>query len=278
MYLTTTLSIMLVLLLVGLETIVVLGAHHLVSRVRENFTVTVVMKADADSLAVSRLNKVLEAVPYARSYNYISKQDALSEHIDALGEDPTRFLGYNPLPDSYELQLREQYANADSIAVVKQQLEQLPYVDDVLYEEDVVLALDHQLGSISVALLSVALLLLIVAWALIVNTIRLQVYAKRFLINTMRLVGATSWVIRAPFVRRSVLMGLEAAVAATAVLFAMLYYAKWRMGIVVVPLTWSNLAIIAAVILVSGIVITFFASLFATGRYVRMKIDKMYEI
>lgn len=278
MYLTTTLSIMLVLLLVGLETIVVLGAHHLVSRVRENFTVTVVMKADADSLAVSRLNKVLEAVPYTRSYNYISKQDALSEHIDALGEDPTRFLGYNPLPDSYELQLREQYANADSIAVVKQQLEQLPYVDDVLYEEDVVLALDHQLGSISVALLSVALLLLIVAWALIVNTIRLQVYAKRFLINTMRLVGATSWVIRAPFVRRSVLMGLEAAVAATAVLFAMLYYAKWRMGIVVVPLTWSNLAIIAAVILVSGIVITFFASLFATGRYVRMKIDKMYEI
>ena len=278
MYLTTTLSIMLVLLLVGLETIVVLGAHHLVSRVRENFTVTVVMKADADSLAVSRLNKVLEAVPYTRSYNYISKQDALSEHIDALGEDPTRFLGYNPLPDSYELQLREQYANADSIAVVKQQLEQLPYVDDVLYEEDVVLALDHQLGSISVALLSVALLLLIVAWALIVNTIRLQVYAKRFLINTMRLVGATSWVIRAPFVRRSVLMGLEAAVAATAVLFAMLYYAKWRMGIVVVPLMWSNLAIIAAVILVSGIVITFFASLFATGRYVRMKIDKMYEI
>ncbi len=278
MYLTTTLSIMLVLLLVGLETIVVLGAHHLVSRVRENFTVTVVMKADADSLAVSRLNKVLEAVPYTRSYNYISKQDALLEHIDALGEDPTRFLGYNPLPDSYELQLREQYANADSIAVVKQQLEQLPYVDDVLYEEDVVLALDHQLGSISVALLSVALLLLIVAWALIVNTIRLQVYAKRFLINTMRLVGATSWVIRAPFVRRSVLMGLEAAVAATAVLFAMLYYAKWRMGIVVVPLTWSNLAIIAAVILVSGIVITFFASLFATGRYVRMKIDKMYEI
>ena len=269
---------MLVLLLVGLETIVVLGAHHLVSRVRENFTVTVVMKADADSLAVSRLNKVLEAVPYTRSYNYISKQDALSEHIDALGEDPTRFLGYNPLPDSYELQLREQYANADSIAVVKQQLEQLPYVDDVLYEEDVVLALDHQLGSISVALLSVALLLLIVAWALIVNTIRLQVYAKRFLINTMRLVGATSWVIRAPFVRRSVLMGLEAAVAATAVLFAMLYYAKWRMGIVVVPLMWSNLAIIAAVILVSGIVITFFASLFATGRYVRMKIDKMYEI
>ena len=278
MYLTTTLSIMLVLLLVGLETIVVLGAHHLVSRVRENFTVTVVMKADADSLAVSRLNKVLEAVPYTRSYNYISKQDALSEHIDALGEDPTRFLGYNPLPDSYELQLREQYANADSIAVVKQQLEQLPYVDDVLYEEDVVLALDHQLGSISVALLSVALLLLIVAWALIVNTIRLQVYAKRFLINTMRLVGATSWVIRAPFVRRSVLMGLEAAVAATAVLFAMLYYAKWRMGIVVVPLMWSNLAIIAAVILVSGIVITFFASLFATGRYVRRKIDKMYEI
>ena len=269
---------MLVLLLVGLETIVILGAHHLVSKVRENFTVTVVMKTDADSVSVSRLQKVLEAVPYTRSYQYISKQEALNEHIETLGENPTKFLGYNPLPDSYELQLRERYANADSIAVIRQQLEQLPYVEKVLYEEDVVLALDHQLGSISVVLLSVALLLLVVAWALIVNTIRLQVYAKRFLINTMRLVGATPWVIRMPFVRRAVVMGLEASIMAVCILCALLYYAKWRMGIVFFPLSPLNLSVLAVVIFMSGIVITFLASLFATGRYVRMNIDKMYEI
>jgi cell division transport system permease protein len=278
MYLTTTVSITLLLLLVGMECVVVIGAHHLLKSIRENLTVTIVMTPTADASAVQRLKNVLEAVPYTQSYQYISKQEALQEHIETLGEDPTRFLGYNPLTDAYELHLRANYAHTDSVSVIKEQLLALPYVDKVLYQEDMLKVLDNRLNSISVLLLSAAALLLVVVWILIVNTIRLQIYARRFLIHTMRLVGATSWVIRAPFVRRSVWMGLEAGVFASVILVLLLYYIREQMGIVFFPFTWQLLLSVSGIIIATGIIITFFAALFATGKYVRMKSDKMYEI
>ena len=278
MYLTTTVSITLLLLLVGLECVVILGARTLLNHVRENLTLTVVMTADADSVSVKRLKNVLEAVPYTRSYQFVSKEDALQEHIRALGDDPARFLGFNPLPDAYELQLNSSYAHHDSIAQIETQLQSLPYVDKVLYQEDMVKVLDSRLSSASLMLLIAAGVLLLIAWVLIVNTIRMQVYARRFIIHTMRLVGATSWVIRAPFIRRSVAMGLEAGIVASLLLVGLLYYMRMRMGIVLFPLTWQMLGLISGVVMFSGIVITFFASIFATGRYVRMNSDKMYEI
>ncbi len=278
MYLTTTVSITLLLLLVGMECVVLLGAHHLIKQVRENLTLTVVMTTEADSAAAARLQTVLEAVPYTQSYHFISKQEALEEHIATLGEDPSQFLGFNPLTDAYELHVRDSYTTNDSLRMIETQLEALPYVDKVLYQENIVEVLDSRLSSISFLLLVAALVLLLVAWALIVNTIRMQVYSRRFLIHTMRLVGATSWVIRAPFVRRAVWMGLEAGVMASVLLIGMLFYVRTSLGIVLFPLTWQNLLVVCGVVILSGVVITFLASLFATGRYVRMKTDKMYEI
>lgn len=278
MYLTTTVSITLLLLLIGLESVFTLGAHHLIREVKENFTLTVVMTSETDSLMVQRLKTIIESAPYTQSYRYISKEEALQDHIQALGEDPTRFLGYNPLTDAYEVSVRSMYAQADSMAVIQKQLQTLSYVDKVLYQEDIVRVLDRRLSSVSIILSGAALLLLLVAWVLIVNTIRMQVYAKRFLIHTMRLVGATPHVIRAPFIRRAVLMGVEAGVVSCLLLVGMLYYIRMQMGLVFFPLTWQNLLIVSGVVLLSGILLTSFAALFATGKYVRMTSERMYEI
>jgi len=278
MYLTTTISVAMVLFLVGMECIVLLSAHSMIHKMRENLALTIIMTSDADTVEFQRMQNYLDAVPYTSSYQFISKQEALKEHIQNLGEDPVKFLGYNPLADSYELHLKDVYTRTDSIAHILTQIKGLPYVEKVLYQEDIVKVLDKNVSKISIVLLCCAVILLVIAWVLIVNTIRLHIYSKRFLINTMRLVGATQWIIRAPFVRRSVRMGLEAACLCLVVLAGMVYYVFRQLGLVLFEPTWQNMGFIMIVVILSGIILTLLASLFATGRYVRMKIDKMYEI
>ena len=138
--------------------------------------------------------------------------------------------------------------------------------------------MNSNVSQAAVALLIVAAVLLLIACVLIVNTIRLQIYSKRFLINTMTLVGATPWTIKSPFVYRYVLLGTLSSVVATGAVAGIVYYVQIRMGIVLFPLTWENIVFVAASILVAGILITLFSSLIATGRYIRMSINTMYEI
>ena len=195
-----------------------------------------------------------------------------------MGEDPTAFLGYNPLSASYEIHPSDAYSNPDSLAVLTAKLESLPYVTEVLYPRDLADLMNSNVHELSLILLGVALMLLVVSMVLIVNTIRLQIYAKRFIINTMTLVGATSWVIRRPFVRRNVLIGFIAGLVALALLAGMIYYVKYKMGILLFPLIWQNMALIAGVVLITGMLITLFASLIATGRYIRMDNNSLYEI
>lgn len=278
MYLTTTVSVAMVLFLIGLESVVLLSAHHLISDMRENLALTVILDTNADSTSVARLQNVLDAMQGTASYTFISKQQALEEHITGLGEDPTKFLGYNPLSDAFELHLQPAYTNKDSITVISDKLTALPYVEQVQYQEDIVKVLDHNVSKVSLILGICALVLLVIAWILIMNTIRLHIYSKRFTINTMRLVGATSWVIRRPFVARSVRMGLEAALLTIVALAGIYYYVYRSLHITIFPPTVENIAVVALTVLLSGLLITFVASLVATGRYVRMKVEKMYEI
>lgn len=278
MYFTTTISIALVLCLIGLECIVLLSAHELMRHVRENVALTIVMSDAATDDETARMGRLLNASSYCHDYRYISREDALQEHIANLGEDPQKFLGYNPLPNAYEVHLCAEYAQSDSIAAIETRLTALPYVDKIIYQEDVVRMLDSNIGEASLILLAVAAALLVIALVLISNTIQLQVYSKRFLINTMRLVGATPWVIKWPFIRRNMRMGVEASVLALLVLAGAFYYCKARLGVLLFPLTWQNITFVVAVVLLSGVAITFFASWAATNRYIRMKINKMYEI
>lgn len=278
MYFTTTISISLVLFLVGLECVVLMSAHELVRHVRENVVLTVVLSDMASQEDVARLDNLMQVAPYVNGSDYISREEALQEHIDNLGEDPQKFLGYNPLTDAFEVNLHAEYAQIDSIHVIEQSLLALPYVDKVIYQADIVKQLDSNLQEASLILLAIALALLVIALVLISNTIQLQVYSKRFLINTMRLVGATPWVIKWPFIRSNMLMGIEAACVALLMLAATYYYFVNRLGIRLFALTEQNIAIIIVAVVFVGWFITFFASLAATNRYIRMKTSKMYEI
>ncbi|MBR5678536.1 MAG: permease-like cell division protein FtsX [Paludibacteraceae bacterium] len=277
-YLTSAVSVSLVLCLIGLECIILLSAGQLITRMRENMTVTAVLTDDADEAQCARLEAILNAGNQCSSYTYVSAQQALDEHIRSLGEDPSAFLGYNPLSASYEIHPSELYSHPDSLAVFAENLQALPYVSEVLYPRDLADLMSSNVHQFSLILLVVALVLLLVSMVLIVNTIRLQIYSKRFLINTMTLVGATSWVTRRPFVLRNMGMGLVSGLVALAILSGVVYYVEVKMGMLLFPLTWKNIAFVSVVVLSSGLLITLFAALIATGRYIRMDNNSLYEI
>lgn len=278
MYLTAGISVALVLLLIGLECVLVLSARGLIRQVKENVALTVIIKNDSDTAEVSRLSNLLSIAPFCREYKYISKEDALQEHINALGEDPTKFLGYNPIEASFEVKLHEKYTQLDSIHVIENKLSAFQSVKNVLYQEDVLSLLDKNLSKISILILGIALILLIVACALIVNTIQLHVYSKRFLINTMKLVGAKPWTIKGPIVGRNVIMGIVAAIIALLLLYCVLYYCQHQLAIRFIQMNVQNMLIVSLSVLVCGILITFLASVFATNRYIRMNTNKLYYL
>ena len=188
----------------------------------------------------------------------------------------------NTIPALYKARNINRYLYSvegeEFIAKIEASLLSLPYVSKVVYQRDVVKVLDRHLGEVGVILSLVAIALLVIALVLISNTIQLQVYSKRFLINTMRLVGATPWVIKWPLIRRNLLMGFEASLIALILLAFSFYYCQARLGVMLFPLTWVNICIVIALVMIFGLLITFFASLGATNRYIRMNINKMYEI
>ncbi len=277
-YFISAVSVSLVLCLIGLECVLLLSAGALITRMRENITLTAVLSHDADSTNCARLETMLDAGGHCSGYTYVSEQQALEEHIRSLGEDPSAFLGYNPLSASYEIHPTDAYSAPDSLALLAAQLEALPYVTEVIYPRDLADLMSSNVQEFSLILLAVAAALLLVSLVLIVNTIRLQIYSKRFLINTMTLVGATSWVTRRPFVLRNMLMGFISGIVALAILSGVVYYVEYKLGLLLFPLTWQNLAFVSLVVLGSGILITLIASLIATGKYIRMDNNSLYEI
>ena len=278
MYFTTTISVALVLFLVGLESMLFLSAHELMRHVKESMVLSIVMTENTNDEDIARMERLLDVVPYSLDYQYISREQALQDHIENLGEDPQDFLGFNPLTDAFEVHLNAAYAQMDSVAKIEESLLTLPFVAKVVYQKDVMKVLDNNLSEVSFMLSGIALILLLIALVLISNTIQLQVYSKRFIINTMRLVGATPWVIKWPFVRRNLRMGIEAALVALMLLAMTYYYCQVHMGVMLFPLIWQNVGFVVVLMLAIGLLITFLASVAATNRYIRMKTSKMYEI
>ena len=203
MYLTTTISVAMVLFLIAMECVLLLSTRSLINSVKENTTVEVLLRQDVSEASFLRFAEMLQTTPYCKDSRFISADEALKEHIRYLGEDPSKFLGYNPLAPSYELHLNAGYAHPDSLAMIEERLSSLPYVDKVLYQKDLLTMLNRNINKLSLVLMAVAGLLLLISLVLIGNTIRLQIYSKRFLINTMSLVGATAWMIKAPILALS---------------------------------------------------------------------------
>ena len=276
--LTATFSMSLVLFLVGLLTLTLFLARDMTRYVKENLNLSIVLSDEITPRQTERIKKFLEKSDYAKSVELISKEQALQEHIQDLGENPEEFLGFNPLLASLEVKLNENYANTDSVAKIEKKLSKYKEIQKVSYQKDMISMVNENIKKISIILLGIAAILMLISFALINNTVRLSIYSNRFLINTMKLVGATHWFIRKPYVRRSVLNGIIAAIIALGLLTGLVFYFQNEFGLQSQMITRDTELIVAAVVIVLGILLTAISSYFAVGRYLRMRSDDMYYI
>ncbi|MCD7971681.1 MAG: permease-like cell division protein FtsX [Candidatus Azobacteroides sp.] len=276
--LTTTMSISLVLFLLGLITLLTITARSLSVYVKENISFNIMLNENINESDIKKLQKKLDMAPYVKSTEMITKEQALNDLANNLGENPQQLLGFNPTRPSIEVFLKSGYANKDSIASIEKQVKALEEnVEDVLYREDVIHLVNENVRTMGLILGILALILLIISIALINNTIELSIYSKRFLINTMRLVGATGSFIRKPFVRDNIFSGVVASFIAITLLMGLIYYVSKEIRDFIDIINLQAILLICLVILIAGILITGLSSYFSVNKYLRMKNDRLYE-
>jgi cell division transport system permease protein len=275
---TLCISTALVLILVGLVVLSVLSARNLSKVVKENLTVTLVLSEDITEPEVSQMKKALESKRYVQHVKYISKEQVLAEETKALGYDPTEFAGVNFYTASLELNLKSDYANRDSMKWIGAELKKHQKVKEVDFQQDLMDQVNDNIGKASIVLIVLAVLLSIISFSLINNHVRLGVYASRFNIHTMKLVGASWGFIRRPFIWRAIGIGLAAAVIAILVLGGGVYAWYSKFPDILVVMTLEVLAITAGVILLFGVIITTFCSYVSVNKFLRMKAGDLYKV
>jgi len=276
-YVTTIISITLVLFMLGLLGLLVLHARKISDYVKENIGFSIMIKEGVKEVEIFSLQKKLDKEPFVKSTEYISKQRAASEFSEALGEDFVGFLGFNPLLPSIELRIKASYANPDSINEIERLLHDEPVIKEVDYRKPLVDEINKNVERISVVILGFSLILLIIAIALINNTIRLAVYSKRFLIRSMQLVGGTQKFIQKPFLKKAVLNGFLSGAIAIGLLLLLLYLANEQVPELIEIQDFNSFGILFAGVIVLGILISWVSTFFAIRKYIRMKTDSLYS-
>ena len=276
-HLTSTISISLVLFLVGLVFLLLFVARDMSTFVKENINLSIILDDHISKPDEQRIEKFLTASPYAKTVEYISKTDALKDHISSLGENPQEFLGYNPLKASIEVKLHETYANNDSVTKIQSKLKSFDSISRIVYQKDVVSLVNENVRKVSFILIGLALILLFVSVALINNTIRLSLYSNRFIINTMKLVGATPWFIRKPYLISSMLNGLIASVISIILLVGVIFFVQYEFGISGLMLHSLSFVFVGFIVILSGIMLTAASSYFAVGKYLKMHSNDLFN-
>ena len=277
-FITSSISTTLVLLLLGLVVFFVLTAHNMSVYVRENISFSVLISDDMKEADILKLQKKLNQEPFVKQSEYISKKQALKEQTEAMGTDPEEFLGYNPFTASLEIKLHSDYANSDSIAKIEKMIKKNSNIQDVLYRKELIDAVNENIRNISLVLLALAVVLTFISFALINNMIRLAIYSKRFLIHTMKLVGASWSFIRGPFLRKNVWSGVLAGMLAHAILMGTAYWAVTYEQELIQVITPEVMLIVCGSVLVFGIVITWLCAYISMNKYLRMKANTLYYI
>ncbi|HLO59324.1 MAG TPA: permease-like cell division protein FtsX [Bacteroidales bacterium] len=275
-YFTSVVSITLVLCMLGIGGILILNARKLSNYVKENIGISVYLTDEAREVDIFNLQKTLDAKNYVKETRYITKEKAAGDFKKQLGEDFVDFLGYNPLPSSIDVKLHAAYANPDSFNVIEKEIRKYQQVADVSYQKDLIYIINQNINRIGMAILVFSILLFIISITLINNTIRLTVYARRFIIRTMQLVGAHPSLIRRPFILRGITQGFIAAVFSIIVLLVVLYIAEKQLGDL---FSFQDLNILGTVfgsILILGILIAWISSLLSVNKYLKMKTDNLY--
>lgn len=275
---TLCISTAMVLILIGMVVLTVFTSRNLSSYVKENLTITMILQPDMSNEECATLCTRVNNLRYISNLNFISKEEALKEGTKELGANPAEFAGENPFTAEIELRLKANYANNDSIQWIAKELKTYKGVSDIAYRQDLVESVNRTLSKIGLVLLVIAALLTVVSFSLINNTIRLSVYARRFSIHTMKLVGASWNFIRMPFLRRAILEGLISAILAIVVLGIGMYFLYSYDPEITVVLNQEVLLITALVMLTFGILITFFCSWLSVNKFLKMKAGDLYKI
>ncbi len=268
-------SISLVLLLTGIMLLLGFVAHRLSKHVKENITLSVVLDDSMLSSERTQLQQKLESMPWAKSVTYIDKEKALKDLTENLGENPEEFLGNNPLLASYEIFLNAEYASSDSIAKIEASLKEYQTVEDVVYRKDLIHLVNDNIQRIGAFLLILAILLTIISFSLIRNTVRLKIYAKRFQIRTMQLVGASNGFILKPFLKENLWSGIISSVVSSVGIWIVSAYVEKRFaGLQLIDTT--GLVLIFGCLLVFGMLIILSATWLAVYKYLKMSINELY--
>ena len=275
-YITTVISITLVLFLLGTILFLVLNAKKISDYVKENITITVVLKDNVKEADIIRLQKELDAMDEIKQTSFVSKEEAAKQLAQTLGEDFVNFLGYNPLSLSIEANLYADYANNEVIDRLKAQLERRPQVKEVFYKRNLIHSVNENIKTISLVLSGLVILLFLIAVSLINNTIRLSIYAHRFLIYTMQLVGASRSFIRLPYLTQAMIEGIIGAILADLMLSGLIVSLQKQFSGIIYLTDRIYVLILMTVILIMGIIITVVSAYFAINKQLNTKLDKLY--
>jgi cell division transport system permease protein len=275
-YITTTISLSLVLFMLGLVGLLILNTRKLSDFVKENINFTVVLKADSKEVDILKLQKDLDALPFIKSTEYITKEKAAKDFTKTLGEDFVSFLGYNPLLSSIEVKLHSDYANQDSISKIEKYIKNYTNINEIIYEKSLINLVNENVNKISLIILGFSGLLFLIAIALINNTVRLMLFSKRFIIRTMQLVGATKGFIRRPFLFKSIFHGFMASLISIAFIITLLYIMQKELPEFNLLLDYKLIGILFGSLTITGIIINLICTYFATNKYLNIETDYLY--
>lgn len=275
-YLSSVISISLVLLLVGVASMLLVNAKGVSDYFKENMQISVLMKQDVSDADALAYRDDLEQERYIKNTTFISREQGQRELADQLGEDFLDVFETSPIPVSVDVTLKAEYVSADSLAMVSKEIAKSSLVDEVVYQQSLVDALNANLGKISVVIAIFIGLLLFISFVLINNTVRLNVFARRFTIHTMKLVGATKSFIRAPFLVQSAFQGVFSAMIANIVLVVILFVMRNELEQLFRIFRMDLLLVVMGIVLVCGILICLVSTWFVVNKLVALKKDELY--
>jgi cell division transport system permease protein len=266
----------LVLFLLGLLGLFILNSKKLADDFKEEIAMTVFFKNEATDTVFTAFKNELKTAKFVKSSMYVTKEEAAKMHTDIIGEDFMTFLGANPLQNSFDIHLKADYINAENIRKIEDHFRANEMVSDIVYDKQLVNLVNDNIKKVSLWILIISGFLSLVAVVLINSSMRLSIYANRFIIKTMQMVGATKSFIRKPFIWRSVKLGLAGAVCAVIALIGCLLYIDStypNLGILENPLAVGGVLV---GVLALGVLITWLSTYFATQRYLNLRTDDLY--
>ena len=275
-YFSVVLSIFLVLFLLGMLGLFVINSKRLSDNFKEEIAMTIFFKNEANDTILKAFEEEMKTAKFAKSFVYVSKEKAAEQHKKVIGEDFMQFLGVNPLQNSFDIHLKADYVNNMEITKIENRLRKNEMVADIVYDKQLVTLVNDNVKNISMWILIISGIFAFVSVLLINSSMRLSIYANRFIIKTMQMVGATKSFIRKPFIKRSIILGVIGSVLAIIALIGVLIYIQTNFPNLGIMDDQALIALVLLGVLVLGIVITWISTFFATQRFLNLRTDDLY--